>query len=101
VDPSGLYVIVRVPAFANLNAMNLATGGNQQLAAQIGHFGANEKDLARNTILMYEVGTGMPAAEICSVFEISEMKFSCDGRFLALGSTSGAISVWSMGSHLH
>ena len=102
IDPSGLYVIVRVPAFADLNAMNLASGGGaSQLANQIGHFGANEKDLARNTILMYEVGTGMPAAEICSVFEISEMRFSCDGRFLALGSTSGAISVWSMGNHLH
>jgi len=102
VDPSGLYVAVRVPAFADLNAMNLASGGGaSQLANQIGHFGANEKDLARNTILMYEVGTGMPAAEICSVFEISEMRFSCDGRFLALGSTSGAISVWSMGNHLH
>ena len=102
VDPSGLYVVVKVPAFANLNAMNLASGGGaSQLATQIGHFGANEKDLARNTILMYEIGTGMPAAEICSVFEISEMRFSCDGRFLALGSTSGAISVWSMGSHLH
>lgn len=67
VDPSGLYVIVRVPAFANLNAMNL---GNES-GNQVGHFGANEKDLARNTILMYEIGTGLPAAEICSVFEIS------------------------------
>ena len=27
IDPSGLYVIVKVPAFANLNTMNLAAGG--------------------------------------------------------------------------
>lgn len=98
VDPSGLYVVVKVPAFANLNALNL---GNETGANQVGHFGANEKDLARNTILMYEIGTGLPAAEICSVFEISQMKFSHDGRYLTLGSTSGAISVWSMGNHLH
>jgi len=50
---------------------------------------------------MYEIGTGMPAAEICSVFEISEMQFSSDGRFLSLGSTSGAVCVWSMGNHLY
>jgi hypothetical protein len=81
--------------------MNLAAGGGAQITNQVGHFGANEKDLARNTILMYEIGTGIPAAEICSVFEITEMKFSCDGRYLSLGSTSGAISVWSMGNHLY
>jgi WD40 repeat protein len=93
-DSSGLYVIVKVPAFASLNAANLDD-------KPIGHFGANEKDLARNTVLMYEIGTGMAAAEISSVFEISQMKFSQDGRCLALGSTSGAISVWSMGNHLY
>ena len=94
-DASGLYVIIKVPAFASLNASNLA--GSQPVV----HFGANEKDLARNTILMYEVGTGMPAAEVSSVFEISQMKFSHDGRYLSMGSTSGAISVWSMGNHLY
>ena len=51
--------------------------------------------------MMYEVGTGMPAAEICSVFEIAKMKFSPDGRYLSLGSSSGAISVWVMGNHLY
>ena len=83
-----------MPAFASLNAANLD-------GKPVGHFGANEKDLARNTVLMYEIGTGMPAAEVSSVFEISQMKFSQDGRCLALGSTSGAISVWSMGNHLY
>jgi len=29
------------------------------------------------------------------------MKFSPDGRYLSLGSTSGAISVFSMANHLH
>ena len=72
--------------------------GSQQ---HIPNFGANEKDLSRNTILMYEIGTGMPAAEICSIFEISEMQFSSDGRFLSLGSTSGSVCVWSMGNHLY
>jgi hypothetical protein len=35
---------------------------------------------------MYEVGTGNVAAEIRSVFSISEAKFSSDGKYLALGS---------------
>lgn len=65
------------------------------------HFGANEKELTRNTILMYEIGTGQPAAEINSVFQITEMKFSVDGRFLTLGSSCGAVSVWAMGVHIH
>ena len=69
VDPSGLYVIFKVPAFANQNAVNLMEGSISHASP----FGANEKDLARNTILMYEIGTGIPAAEICSVFEISQM----------------------------
>ena len=98
VDPSGLYVLIKVPAFANLNAMNLAPGAKPQ---SVGHFGANEKDLARNTVLLYEIGTGSPAAEICSIFEITQMKFSHDGRYLSLGSSNGAVSIWSLGSHIH
>ena len=31
IDPSGLYVIVKVPAFANLNTMNLAAVGGAQI----------------------------------------------------------------------
>jgi WD40 repeat protein len=95
-DPSGLYVIVKVPAFSNHNAQSLAQGGQ----GDFGHFVANERDLSRNTVLMYEIGTGLPAAEVCSVFEVTQMKFSSDGRYLSLGSSSGAISVWSTGSHL-
>lgn len=98
VDPAGLYVIVKVPAFANSNAVNLVDGLS---TSTMTHFGANEKELTRNTVLMYEIGTGQPAAEINSVFQITEMKFSLDGRFLTLGSSCGAISVWAMGIHLH
>ena len=67
----------------------------------IGNYGQNERNLSRNTVLMYEIGTGLPAAEICSVFDISEMEFSPDGRYLSLGSHQGAISVWSMSNNLH
>jgi hypothetical protein len=42
---------------------------------------------------MYEIGTGLPAAEVASIFEIQQMKFSPDGRYLSLGSTSGSICV--------
>lgn len=65
------------------------------------HFGANEKDLSRNTVLMYEIGTGLPAAEICSVFQINDMKFSNDARYLTLVSSCGAVSVWALGMHIH
>lgn len=61
----------------------------------------NQKEFERNTLLMYEIGTGAPAAEIASVFEITCMKFSHDGQYLSLGSTNGAVCVWSMGNHLH
>jgi hypothetical protein len=36
---------------------------------------------------MYEIGTGLAAAEILSIFDISTMSFSTDARYLALGST--------------
>lgn len=98
IDPSGLYVIVKVPAFTNQNAANLMDNQNQSMYT---HFGANERDLTRNTILMYEIGTGLPAAEINSVFQITEVKFSHDGKYLTLGSSSGAISVWAIGPHIH
>jgi DUF1009 family protein len=49
---------------------------------------------------MYEIGTGLAAAEILSIFDISQMNFSTDGRYLSLGSTQGSVSVWALGDHL-
>lgn len=63
--------------------------------------GANERNMKRTAILMYEVGTGLAAAEILSIFDISQMKFSSDARYLSLGSSLGTISVWALGEHLH
>lgn len=68
---------------------------------RLGHFNMNQRNFERNTVLMFEIGTGMPAAEIASIFEVATMRFSPDGRYLALGSTHGAVAVWSMGNHLH
>ena len=62
--------------------------------------GMNEKDLSRTTILMYEVGTRKVAAEVHSIFDISTMSFSADGRYIALGSQRGSVSVWALGDHL-
>ena len=62
--------------------------------------GINEKDLCRTTILMYEVGTKKVAAEVHSIFDIASMSFSADGRYLALGSQKGSVSVWALGDHL-
>jgi hypothetical protein len=61
----------------------------------------NEKDLARTTILMYEIGTGIAAAEVNSICDITQMEFSDDGRFLAIGSQRGSVSVWAVGDHLY
>jgi len=93
VDPSGLYVVVQVPPFSQ----SQATGS----AANTDLLGSNEKNLKRTTILMYEIGTGLAAAEILSIFDISQMKFSSDARYLALGSTQGSVSVWALGDHLY
>ena len=102
IDPSGLYVMVTVPSYSKKNTYNL--GSEEQASAvqeRLGHFASNQRNFERNTVLMFEIGTGMPAAEIASVFEIATMRFSPDGRYLALGSTHGAVAVWSMGNHLH
>lgn len=50
---------------------------------------------------MFEVGTGVAAAEIKSIFEISSIEFSPDGKYLSLGSNSGTVCVWAIGEHLH
>jgi hypothetical protein len=77
VDPSGLYVVVKVPPFSQSMLSGVSSG---EL------LGSNEKYLKRSTVLMYEIGTGLAAAEILSIFDISQMKFSSDGRYLTLGS---------------
>ena len=68
VDPSGLYVVVKVPPFSPRHTSNLT-----QLTEEFGDMGLNERDLSRTTILMYEVGTKRVAAEVHSIFDISTM----------------------------
>jgi len=50
---------------------------------------------------MYEIGTGNPASEILSVFDISEMRFASNGRYLALASNSGVVSIWALSENLY
>jgi hypothetical protein len=61
----------------------------------------SESDVERTTILMFEVGTGLAAAEVKSIFEISQMKFSPDAKYLSLTSKQGAVCVWALGEHLY
>jgi len=63
--------------------------------------GTIEDDIERSTLLMYEIGTGNIASEIKSIFSISQVEFSVDGRFLACGSKSGTVSVWAISENLH
>ena len=66
VDPSGLYVVVKVPPFSPRHTANLT---HQQ--DDFSNMGLNERDLCRTTILMYEVGTRRVAAEVHSIFDIT------------------------------
>lgn len=50
---------------------------------------------------MFEIGTGLAAAEIKSVFQVAAMQFSEDGKYLSLGSDKGSVSVWALGQHLY
>ena len=63
--------------------------------------GVNENDIERTTILMFEIGTGLAAAEVRSIFEITQMKFSPDAKNISLGSKQGAVCVWALGEHLY
>lgn len=106
VDPSGLYFVVQVPPFNSQNTRNLLRPNFQvfngeSLEEDFGSQGSHEQQISRTTLLMYEVGTGKVAAEIRSVFSISQAKFSSDGKYLALGSEGGAVSVWAIGQHLY
>lgn len=95
IDPSGLYVIIQVPPFSQL------TTGNSINKVDFGGNDSHERDIHRSTVLMYEIGTGNPASEILSVFDISEMRFSSNGRYVALASSSGSVSIWALGDHLY
>ena len=61
----------------------------------------HENDIERTTVLMFEIGTGMPAAEIKSTFEVSAIQFSEDGKYLSLGSNRGSVCIWSLGHNLY
>lgn len=76
------------------------TGNLTNISEDFANMGLNERDLSHTTILMYEVGTKKVAAEVHSIFDISTMQFSGDGRYLALGSHKGSVSVWALGDHL-
>lgn len=90
VDPSGLYVVVQVPPFSPKVTGQVIEEG----------IGINENDIERTTLLMFEIGTGLASAEIKSLFEISEMSFSEDGKYLSLGSTKGSVCVLAVGQHI-
>jgi WD40 repeat protein len=88
--------MVSVPPFNPKHTANLL-GNERDIASQA----ANEKDLERTTLLMFEIGTGKACAEMKSVFEISTFGFSADGKYLSLGSNTGSVCIWSLGEHLY
>lgn len=95
VDPSGLYVFIVVPPFSHQTTLN-----QQKMDLDFASLSSSEKDLHHNTILAFEIGTGLAAAEIQSVFDITKLSFSGDGRYLALASSSGSLSIWATGDQL-
>ena len=51
IDPSGLYVVVQVPPFSNKHIDTPLHSGFDSLES-------HENDIERNTLLMFEIGTG-------------------------------------------
>ena len=49
---------------------------------------------------MFEIVTGFIAAEVQSIFDVKEMQFSTDGRYLSLGSNTGAVSIWALNDNV-
>jgi hypothetical protein len=92
IDPSGLYVMVQVPPFGPKTTQQPYYADN--------NMGTHENDIERTTLLLFEIGTGLAAAEIKSVFEVSAMQFSEDGKYLSLGSSKGSVCVLALGQHL-
>ena len=90
IDPSGLYVLVKVPPFSP----------RYQNGSDYGNLEINENDLSRTSLIMYEIGSGRVAGELRQTFDIGVMKFSADGRYLSLGSKDGQITVWSIGDQI-
>ena len=46
--------------------------------------------------MIYEIGTGLVATEIGSLFDVATFSFSPNGKFFVVGSTGGAVSIWSL-----
>ena len=87
-----MYVVVSVPALTTVHPVSgLAP-------TQVG--GCSEKDLSRTAIIMFEIVTGFIAAEVQSIFDVKEMQFSTDGRYLSLGSNTGAVSIWALNDNV-
>jgi hypothetical protein len=55
---------------------------------------------SRTRVLFYEIGTGLLASEISSLFTISSFSFSPNGKFFVAGSKSGCVSIWAIGDNL-
>lgn len=87
-----------MPPFSPKHTTNLMSHINGD--GEIRTSGQHEKDLERTTLLMFEVGTGRACAELRSLFEVSAISFSPDGRYLSLGSRTGSVCVWALGEHL-
>lgn len=88
---------MQVPPFSEQSASNGVDVEYQALQSM----GTHENDIERTTLLMFEIGTGLAAAEIKSVFEVASMQFSEDGKYLSLGSNKGSVCVWALGNHLY
>ena len=83
-------MLVKVPPFSPRYAGN----------CDYGNLEINDKELARSSVIMYEIGSGKVAAELRQTFDIGVMKFSTDGRYLSLASKDGQITIWSIGDQI-
>ena len=89
IDPSGLYIAVSVK--------NNSSEPDQHMRWKWTIKGDwNVFEGTRTWIVIYELGTGLVAAEIGSLFDISTFSFAPNGWFFVAGSKGGCVSIWAM-----
>lgn len=89
IDPSGLYIAVSVKTNSSEPDMN--TWWKWTIKGDW-----NVVEGSRTRIIFYELGTGLIAAEINSLFDISTFSFCPNGKLFVAASKSGCVSIWAI-----
>ena len=89
IDPSGLYIAVSVKT--NSSEPDLNTRKKWTIKGD-----RSVLEGTRTWIIIYEIGTGLVAAEISSLFDISTFSFCPNGKLFVAASKRGCVSIWAI-----